>query len=110
SLARGPEADDRIEEGGLPRVVLGDVEDRKIVRREREHHRKRGNHDETEPDAGRDARRCERPRVPPPRRVDRRARAPEGEEEGRAEGRRAEIGSAHGAVRWTGVAPAFGAV
>ena len=80
------------------------------MRRESEHHRESGQHHEREADARRDARRVQSARIAPPGGVDRRAGAPEREEQRRAERGRAEIARAHGAVRCAGVAPVFGAV
>ena len=106
-----PEADDRVEERSLSRVVLGDVEDREVVRREREHHRERRDHDESKGDASRDPRGQECSDVAAPCCVDRGPCPPDRQEERGAERGRAEIAGTHGnEVRWAGVAPVVGAV
>ncbi len=108
---RGPETGERVQERGLARVVLRDVEDREVVGREREHHGKRRDDHERERDRRGDAGRAERPRIPSPGGVDRRPGAPERQEQRGAERAGAEIAGAHGnEVRCAGVAPAFGAV
>src|SRR5439155_65061 len=91
ALEGRPEADDRVEERGFARVVLRDVKDREIVRREREHHRERRDHDESEGKTRGDPCRREHSGVAPPRRVDRRTRTPERKEQRRAQGGRAEV-------------------
>ena len=80
------------------------------MRREREHHRERGDNDQPKANARRDARRGERPYVAPPCGVDRRTGSPEREEKRGAKRGGAEVARAHGPVLWAGVAPAFGAV
>ena len=71
SFERGPQRDQAVEERRLARVVLRDVEDREVVRRERGHHRQSGDRDESERRRRGEPRRRERARVTLPRGVGR---------------------------------------